>query len=94
MPENTPLPEVRTRRLVITDDLDHPRIVAEVVHGMAELRAMTDDPGTHVLLYAGSPAPDGAGAIGVELFVEGNSVGRLHAWSDGDGWHWRIAAEV
>jgi hypothetical protein len=93
MAENAPSTEIRTRRLVVTDELDNPRIVAEVVGGMAELRAATADPGTHVLVYAGSPATDGAAAIGIELFVGGDSVARVHAWSDGDRWTWRIATE-
>lgn len=93
MPENTVSAEIRTRRLVVTDELDNPRIVAEVVDGMAELRATTADPGTHILVYAGPTAQEGSSAIGFELFVEGGSVARVHAWSDGDGWRWRITAD-
>jgi hypothetical protein len=47
--------EVRTRRLIILDDLDRERIVAEVVDGVAELRmdlpASSDDR-TGLLLFA------------------------------------------
>jgi hypothetical protein len=54
-PANGTVFEVRTRRLGITDDDDRPRIVAEVVNGVAELRL--DVPGERprtasVTLYA------------------------------------------
>jgi hypothetical protein len=93
MPENTASTEIRTRRLVVVDELDNARIVAEVVRGMAELRVTTADPRTHVLIYAGPTMTEGSDAIGVELFVGDDSVARVHAWSDGDGWSWRIATD-
>ena len=82
--------EVRTRRLVISDDQDRPRIVAEVVEGVAEVRVETDDPDTHVLVYAGSRAGFGSEGLGVDVFVNGNSVARIHAWPEGQGWTWRV----
>lgn len=87
------LDEIRTRRLVVTDDHDAPRIVAEVVDGMAELRATTGDPQTHVLLYAGPSTIDESEAIGIELFVDGNSVARVHAWIDSGRWRWEVTSE-
>lgn len=92
-PDEVTPDEVRTRRLVVTDDGGNPRIVAEVINGMAELRAATADPRTHVLLYAGRGSDDDADAIGVELYVEGNSVARVHAWHQSGCWRWNVTSE-
>lgn len=84
--------EVHCRRLVIDDAGTLPRIVGEVLNGVAELRIeLGDPPGTHLLLYAGEIAP-GVPGLGVELFVEGDSVARLHAWRDGGHWAHQIDA--
>jgi hypothetical protein len=88
-----PVPELRTQRLVITDAQGQPRIVAEVVDGVAELTVVSEDPATNVLVYAGPVTAQGTGGLGVELFVRGNSVARVHAWADGPDWHWSVAAD-
>jgi hypothetical protein len=92
--DQTPfVPEVRTRRLVVADDDDRPRIVAEVVHGVAELKVFGEDPEMHVLVYAGPVAAEGTAGLGLELFVRGDSVARVHAWADGRDWHWTVAIQ-
>jgi len=93
MPQPGTPDEIRTRRLVVTDDGGSPRIVAEVIDGIAELRASTGDPQTHVLLYAGPGKDDDSEAIGIELFIEGNSVARVHAWSQSGCWRWNVTSE-
>jgi hypothetical protein len=93
MPQPGTPDEIRTRRLVVTDDGGSPRIVAEVIDGIAELRASTGDPQTHVLLYAGPGQGDDSEAIGIELFIEGNSVARVHAWSQSGCWRWNVTSE-
>jgi hypothetical protein len=82
--------EVRTRRLVITDDDDRPRIVAEVVNGVAELRL--DVPGelpraASVTLYA-NPGDDLTGdpSVGVQLWGAGESRVELNLWLEGGRW--------
>jgi hypothetical protein len=64
MSQPGPRTEIRTRRLVIADDHDRPRIVAEVVNGVAEVRVTTTDPETYVLIYAGPVAQVQAWADG------------------------------
>lgn len=93
MPEPVTAAEIRTRRLVVTDEHDEARIVAEVVRGVAELRAATGDPQTYVLLYAGPGSADDTSSIGIELFVGGDSVARIHAWTDGTRWRWQVSTE-
>jgi hypothetical protein len=93
MDQTVPTTEVRTRRLVIADEEDRPRIVAEVVNGVAELRVVTEDPRTHVLVYAGRIVVSGPEGLGLDLFVEGDSVARVHAWTDGERWHWKVTTE-
>jgi hypothetical protein len=85
--------EITTRRLIVADSDDRPRIVAEVVNEVAELRVSTLDPATYVLMYAGPVSVGGPDGIGVDLFVHGDSVARLQAWADGDRWRWQLTAE-
>jgi hypothetical protein len=85
--------EIRTERLVVEDDEGRPRVVAEVVGGVTELRL--DVPGcvhgggsTALLLFAteghediGDPA-----GMGVQLWVDGNEVATYAAWKSGSRW--------
>jgi hypothetical protein len=82
--------EVRTRRLVVTDDDGQRRIVAEVVHGHADLRVQMADAargeGSMVMLSAGSD-PGLGPMVGVHLWAEGNRVAGFSAWRDDtEGW--------
>ncbi|HVX22752.1 MAG TPA: hypothetical protein VHB02_15495 [Acidimicrobiales bacterium] len=78
--------EVRTRRLVVTDDDGRERIVGEVVGTTAELRVdlpegMTDGRSS-VLCFANPGDPDlqlGWG-LGVQLWVEGDIVDQMTDW--------------
>lgn len=82
-----PLDEIRCRHLIIVDEQDRPRIEASVQEGVAEVTvAVAEDPSTHVLVYAGPLEPTGALGLGVELFVGGNSMGRMTAWEDAGQW--------
>lgn len=83
--------EVRTHKLIVCDEQDRPRIVAQVVEGVAELRVeMPSREGerTQVLLYAADREGTNPSAIGVELWVQGVSVARMHAWCDDGEWSW------
>lgn len=80
-------PEVRTRRLVITDETGSPRIVGEIANGAAEVRVGLPDGGhrdAYVLLYA--VPRDGAGLgpdVGVQLWAEGNAYSEMTlSWND------------
>ena len=78
--------EVRTRRLVVTDDAGEQRIVAEVVHGHADLRVQAARTarrdGSMVMLSAGAD-PDLGPMVGVHLWAEGDQVAGFSAWRDG-----------
>lgn len=93
-----PEPEVRTRRLVVVDDLGRPRIVARVVRGMAEVvvEGAETGPGerTGVALFAtGGPGPKGGAGgelgegLGVQVWVHGDPVVEMEAWQE-DGGRW------
>lgn len=83
--------EVRTRRLVVVDHQGTERIVDEVVpDGSAEVRM--DLPGqpagarTALLLFA-NPGEEASGlpsGVGVQVWVDGDAVRELGAWSDTD----------
>lgn len=84
-------PEVRTRRLVVTDEGGLERIVGEVAGTHAEFRiALADNaPGKQsmVVITAGAD-PDFGQVLAVELWAEGNQVVGLQAWKEGSGpWH-------
>lgn len=80
--------EVRTRRLVVVDDHDRPRVVAEVRRDVAELHVdVPRRPGgghTSVLMFA-APVDRLMGfgqGMGVQLWVDGEEVDRLEVWRD------------
>jgi hypothetical protein len=88
--------ELRTRKLVVVDRAGMPRITAEVVDGVAELRVeLGSSPGAAppaVLVFAAAGGrPGGATfdpAIGVQLWADGDGLVELAASPDGDGrWH-------
>lgn len=81
--------EVRTRRLVVTDDADQPRIVAEVTGSAVELRlqvggepARSDT--VSVLLFAVDTPPglDLAAGAGIQLWRAGCVVAGLTSRTD------------
>jgi hypothetical protein len=76
--------EIRTRKIVVTDDQDNERAVVEIVQDHIELRLLaggaTDQ--SEVLLFAGEQAP-GTLAAGIELWVNGNSVAGCTAVTTG-----------
>ncbi len=80
--------EVRTRRLVVIDDNDRARVVAEVRRDVAELHVeVPGRPGeapTSVLLFA-APVDRLMGfgpGVGVQRWVHGEEVDRLEVWRD------------
>jgi hypothetical protein len=88
--------EIRTRHLVIVDDADHPRIVAEVSAEAAELRlelpTVSGEQGPELLLFAVAgthPGPVDLGpGIGLQLRAQGRAIFELDAWPHTDGvWH-------
>jgi hypothetical protein len=88
--------ELRTRKLVVVDRAGMPRITAEVVDGVAELRVeLGSSPGAAmpaVLVFAAAGGmPGGATfdpAIGVQLWADGDGLVELAASPDADGrWH-------
>lgn len=93
--------ELRTRRLVVLDSAQRPRITAEVIDGVAELRVeLRPSPtsATPAVLAFAAPgdAPGGAGldpAIGVQLWADGEGLVELVVSPDGDG-RWRPLLHV
>lgn len=89
--------EVRTCRLVVTDDAGEKRIVAEVVHGHADLRVLVagavHGEGSMVMLSAGAN-PGFGPMVGVHLWAEGDQVAEFSAWQeDGtEGWRTSLVA--
>ena len=79
--------EVRTRRLVVTDDRGRDRIVGEVVDGVTELRLdLSGRPQgrTEVLVFA-NPGNDELGpGVDVQLWDDGDCIDELTVWSDID----------
>lgn len=76
------------------DEEGRPRIVAEVVRDVAELRVATGNPSTHLLLYAGPVGEEHpSDGLGLELFVDGDSVVQVHAWAGENGWEWAVTTE-
>jgi hypothetical protein len=91
--------EVRTRRLVV-GDAGSPRITAEVVDGVAELRVELGPApaaaGPAVLVFASDGTRGDAGlgpAVGVHLWVGGDAVVELGASPDADG-RWRPGLQL
>lgn len=82
--------EVRTRRLAVTDDDGHERIVAGVVDGQADLHLALDGEQHSVLILSAGTDKDLGPMIGVQLCAEGNEVASLSAWRDGPA-PWRAA---
>jgi hypothetical protein len=88
--------EVRTRRILVVDNDDNPRIVGEVSGDVAELRlelpSTDQEQGPELLLFAvGSshPGPIELGpAVGLQLRAQGRAVYELDTWPDPDG-TWR-----
>ena len=88
--------EIRTRKLVVLDRAGVPRVTAEVVNGVAELRVeLGSSPaaGTPaVLVFAAPGGPSGGAtldpAIGIQLWADGDGLVELAASPDTDGrWH-------
>jgi hypothetical protein len=79
--------EVRTRRLVVFDDGQRERMVAEVVGDVLEVRVDLPpaNPGRRTaLLCFTAPADDTLSAgLGAQLWVDGDLVGELGWWQDG-----------
>jgi hypothetical protein len=88
--------ELRTRKLVVLDSEETPRITAEVVDGVAELRVeLASSPAAAtpaVLVFAAAHRTrEGATfdpAIGVQLWADGDGLVELAASPDGSG-RWR-----
>jgi hypothetical protein len=88
--------ELRTQRLVVVDAGGTPRIAAEVVDGVAELRVEVERPlgasTTAVLVFAAGRGQPGEAildpAIGVQLWTDGNALVELVASRDAEG-RWR-----
>lgn len=84
--------EIRTRRLVVVDDVGNERITLEVDEfdvAQVSVVPMPPPPGstTAVVLFA-IPASDRSGTgVGVELWCDGNSVGGINAWFEDGDWH-------
>jgi len=80
--------EIHTKRLVVMDDDGRDRIVAEVAGTVAEVRldlpAGDRHPAMSVLVFAnpGDADLDLGPGVGVQLWVDGEEVTRLVAWSD------------
>ena len=92
--------EVRTRKLVVVDRAGVPRITAEVVNGVAELRVdMGPSPAATpaVLVFAAAGGTPGGAtfdpAIGVQLWAEGDGLIELAVSPDADG-RWRPDVHV
>jgi hypothetical protein len=89
--------ETRTRRLVVVDSEGYERIVGEVVNGHAELRL--DLPGTaeghrsSVLLFTRVRDRDIGPGLGVEVWLNGDSVLALGAWLNEEG-DWMTEVEL
>lgn len=85
------LPEVRTRRLVVTDGAGRPRITGHVTEGgVAELfLALPDgaDDRASVLLFAnpGDDAPEGP-TLGLQLWAAGDAMAEMNLWWEGNRW--------
>jgi hypothetical protein len=90
--------EVRTRRLVVTDDGGRERLVAEIRGSTMELRLTARQTGDGsrpaALLYVtegraiGSSRFDLGPAVGLQLWADGDAVAELDAWPDESGtWH-------
>jgi hypothetical protein len=92
--------EFRTGRLVVIDDAGTPRITAEVVDGVAELRVELGSSragaGAAVLVFAAAPRTGGVSldpAIGVQLWAGGDGLVEFAASEDADG-RWRPDVHV
>jgi hypothetical protein len=93
-PPTTPpdggFPEVRTRRLVVTDDGGSPRIVGEVTEaGVAEFRLqLSHDAGDHasVLLFANPGDGREGPTLGLQLWAGGDSLAEMNLWREGNRW--------
>jgi len=84
--------EVRTRRLVVVDDRDRERIVAELVGDDAFLRLELLRPegeGTTGLVLSVTTGGDvDSPGVGVEFWADGDAIGGIDAWRTPDGrWH-------
>jgi len=95
-PPTTPpdggFPEVRTRRLVVTDGGGSPRIICEVTEaGVAELRLQLPhnaDDQASILLFA-NPGDDlGEGpTVGLQLWAGGDALAEMNLWREGNRWN-------
>jgi hypothetical protein len=89
--------EVRTGRLVI-DDGHGERIVAELRHGVAELRIDlgTGEPyrTSGVVIFAASAADDLPAALGVQLWGDGDALVELNISEDLVARRWRADVQL
>ena len=84
--------EVRTRRLVVVDDRDRERIVAELDGEDAYLRLdlprREGEGTTGLILYANTGEDVANPSLGLQFWADGNTVGGFEAWRSPDG-QWR-----
>ncbi|HXQ18137.1 MAG TPA: hypothetical protein VN781_00755 [Acidimicrobiales bacterium] len=92
--------ELRTRRLVVLDGAQRPRITAEVIDGVAELRVELHPSAsaTAAVLAFAAPGGDAEGtgldpSIGVQLWAGGDGLVELVVSPGADG-RWRPALHV
>lgn len=98
-PPTTPqvMPEVRTRRLVVTDGVGAPRIVGEVTGaGVAELRLQLphnaeNQPSVLLFTNPGDDLSEGP-TVGLQLWAGGAAFAEMNLWREGD--RWRVNTHV
>lgn len=84
--------EIRSQRFVLVDEHDAERLVAEITDEQAELRVQL--PGTApghscaAVVFAHPGDLTMEPTVGLELWVDGNSVAGCSAWRDHLG-HWQ-----
>ncbi len=78
--------EIRARRLVVVDESNCERLVAEVVDDILELRMdlPSSRPGrrTSLLCFAAPGFDQMSAGIGVQLWVDGDVVDEVSWWAD------------
>lgn len=81
--------ELRTQRLVVTDEVGNERIVGEVVGGHAELQLVMPGSqpleGTAVTLFSMLGDEDAPPGVGLQLWADGNALLEINAWRDNQG---------
>jgi len=84
--------EVRTRRLVVVDDRDRERIVAELdgedAYFRLDLPRREGEGTTGLILYANTGGDVASPSLGLQFWADGNAIGGFEAWRSPDG-QWR-----